>query len=62
MATCMSVHQVKAWCLQKSEILDESPGTEFTSYVSHHVGAGNKSQILCKNKFLTNEHSLKSAQ
>lgn len=34
MVTCMSVHQMNVWCPWKSEVVDESPGTEFTSCVS----------------------------
>lgn len=37
-----------AWSLRVLEEGTGYPSTEFSTHVSHHVGAGNRTQVLCK--------------
>lgn len=44
---CTCVHKW-VWCLKRSGEGTESPGTGIKIVASHHVSAGNKTQVLFK--------------
>lgn len=44
--TCMSVHQVHAWCPQRPEGGVRSPGTGVRGTVRHYVTTGNTPDAL----------------
>lgn len=37
---CTGAYRAQRWC--------QTPGTEVTTFVSHHVGAGKQTPMLCK--------------
>ena len=46
---CMSVYHAHAWCPQGQKRMWAPLGPELQMVVSQHVGAGNRTQVLCKN-------------
>jgi hypothetical protein len=42
------IHQVHAWCLQRSEEVIRYPELELEMIVSHHVCAGNQLESLVR--------------
>lgn len=46
----MSVYNLHAWCPQKQKRKSDSSGSRVTDVVNHHIGARNRTQVVCKSK------------
>ena len=49
LVVCMYMHHVDVWCPQKSEERLRSPETRVTDGFELLLGAGNATQVICKN-------------
>lgn len=48
----MCVHNIHAWCYRGQKRALDSLKRELWMIVNYHVGAGNQTQVLYKNKYL----------